>query len=85
MNDSAQDSIAAPDCNWQKVRWIKDVRYYEAHLHQDLWDGWVLTRVWGTIGAANGRVVHTPCDSYSAGVSRLGQIAQRRKQHGYRN
>jgi hypothetical protein len=39
---------------WVRLRWEKDTRYYEAHLHQDLWGGWVLTKVWGRRDSALG-------------------------------
>jgi hypothetical protein len=32
---------------WLHERWEKGTRYYEIHLHQDLWGDWVLTQVWG--------------------------------------
>lgn len=49
-------------------RWEKDTRYYEAHLHQDLWDGWVLTHVWGRRGTRLGRIRQLPCASYAEGL-----------------
>lgn len=47
--------------DWEHRRWEKAQRYYEAHLHQDLWGGWVLTKVWGRSGTLLGRAVHVPC------------------------
>jgi hypothetical protein len=65
-------------------RWEKDTRYYEAHLHQDLWDSWVLTHVWGRRGARLGRIRHLPRASYAEGLGRLTETDQRRQQRGYR-
>ena len=64
-------------------RWEKETRYYEAHLHQDLWGGWVLTYVWGRRGTRLGRVWHRPCTSYEEGLGRLTEIDQRRERRGY--
>lgn len=75
--------LAPPDPGWQRLRWERGTRYYEAVLHQDLWAGWILTRAWGAIGTARGRVVHTPCDSYAEAVAGLEAISRRRTQRGY--
>ena len=64
-------------------RWYKDTRYYEVWLHQDLWGGWILTRIWGRRGSPLGRVRHQPCGSYTEGLSRVQQVQQRRTQRGY--
>jgi hypothetical protein len=68
---------------WITQRWEKDTRYYEAHLHQDLWGGWVLTHVWGQRGTRLGRIRHLPCASYDEGLLRLVAVDQRRRQRGY--
>lgn len=68
---------------WVKVRWTKGSRYYEVHLHQDLWEQWVLTRVWGRRGSALGQVRNMPCDSYEDGLAWLEQVERRRVQRGY--
>ncbi len=58
--------------DWITVRWEKatadTARYYLVHLHQDLWGGWVLTRVWGGKLSANGQIRHTPVASREAGL-----------------
>jgi hypothetical protein len=46
--------------DWEYRRWEKAQRYYEAHIHQDLWGEWVLTRVWGRRGTLLGRTIHVP-------------------------
>lgn len=40
--------LALPDHGWQRLRWERGTRYYEAVLHQDLWAGWVPTRARGS-------------------------------------
>lgn len=69
--------------SWITRRWEKDTRYYEAHLHQDLWGGWVLTSVWGQRSTRLGRMWHLSCASYEEGLGRLTEIDQRRQQRGY--
>ena len=64
-------------------RWHKGTRYYEVRLHQDLWGGWIVTRVWGRRGSPLGRVRHQPCESYAEGLDRVQQVQQRRTQRGY--
>ena len=68
---------------WIRMRWEKPLRYYEAHLQQDLWGYWVLTCIWGRIGTALGRVVNVPCASYQEGLDKLSTVAKRRARHGY--
>jgi hypothetical protein len=45
---------------WVYLRWQRGTRYYEVHLHQDLWGDWVLTQVWGRRGTELGRMVQPP-------------------------
>jgi len=35
-------------------RQIKSTRYHEVLLHQNLWGGWIVTRVWGRQDADSG-------------------------------
>lgn len=68
---------------WMFRRWVKETRYYEIYLHQDLWDGWVVTCVWGRRRTAMGRVQHRPCESYELALALFAEIEKRRNQHGY--
>ena len=70
--------------NWFRLRWEKDMYFYEVLLHQDLWSRWVLTRVWGRRGSAKGRVINTPCLSYHQGLEKLIDTIKRREQSGYK-
>jgi predicted DNA-binding WGR domain protein len=70
--------------HWIRLRWEKEARYYEAHLHQDLWGNWVLTRVWGRRGTKSGRMVHILCASYEEGCVRLAAVQARRERRGYK-
>jgi hypothetical protein len=66
-----------------RQRWQKGTRYYEVLLRQDLWDAWIVTRVWGRRGSPLGRVRHSPCESYADGLLQVRQVQQRRTQRGY--
>jgi WGR domain-containing protein len=68
---------------WQRLRWEKGRRYYEVHLHQDLWGQWVLTRCWGGRGSAWGQVRTRPCASYTEALAQLEQIKKRHVQRHY--
>ncbi|GAB4363789.1 MAG: WGR domain-containing protein [Methylohalobius sp. ZOD2] len=69
--------------DWIKLRWEKNSRYYEAHLHQDLWGDWVVTRVWGQRGGRLGRVMHVPCRSQEEGREMLRSLDRSRRRRGY--
>ena len=58
-------------------------RYYSILLSPDLFGQWVVTRVWGGINQATGRITHVPCTSYEEGLSMVAKIAKIRLQHGY--
>ncbi|SMF97840.1 WGR domain-containing protein [Methylomagnum ishizawai] len=66
------------------IRWEKGTRYYEAHIGQDLWGGWVLTRVWGRRGSPLGRVRRIPCGSYEEARAKLAGVERQRGRRGYR-
>ena len=68
---------------WTKHRWERRQRYYEVLLHQDLWNNWVLTRIWGRRNTRLGRFKDDPCASYEEAVERLRRINQHRLQRGY--
>lgn len=68
---------------WQRLRWERGTRYYEAHLHQDLWGAWILTRAWGRRGTAQGRVVHSPCESYTEALRHYQRVRVQRGRRGY--
>ncbi len=70
--------------DWIRLRWEKEGRFYEAHLHQDLWGEWVVTRAWGQRHSRLGRVINIPCASYQEGVGLLVQIDRSRIKKGYR-
>jgi hypothetical protein len=58
-------------------------RYYRVILSQDLFGDWVVTRVWGGIGKATGRITHAPCASYEEAMILIQGISKTRKRRGY--
>jgi len=58
-------------------------RYYCLILAQDLFGDWVITKVWGGINKASGRIVHLPCPSYEIAHSTIEKIARTREKRGY--
>lgn len=68
---------------WQRLRWERDTRYYDALLHQDLWGRWVLTRVWGRKGTRLGRVVHQLFASYEEALKGMEAVRLRREKRRY--
>lgn len=72
---------------WLTVRWEKltdkGVRYYEVRIQQDLWGGWVLTKIWGRRGTQLGSMAHTPCQSYQTALDELDAVRTRRQRRGY--
>ncbi len=73
-----------PALDWIRLRWERESRYYEAHLQQDLWGDWIVTKVWGQRSSRLGRVMNIPCNTYQKGLAMLVQIDRTRKQKGYR-
>lgn len=68
---------------WQRLRWEKDTRYYEAILQQDLWGTWVVTRVWGRRGERLGQVRDQAFKSYEDAAKELEAVGVRRGKRGY--
>lgn len=68
---------------WQRLQWVKDSRFYEVELQQDLWGQWVLTRRWGQRGSPCRHHSDLPCESYEQALESFQQAIQRRRQRGY--
>jgi hypothetical protein len=65
------------------LRWVRGTRYYRVRLEQDLWRGWLLTKVNGRIGTRLGRARSKPTASIETALLDLAAIAQQRCQRGY--
>jgi len=70
--------------SWVALRWERRKGYYRAHLEQDLWGHWIVTRVVGRTGAHRGRFMTTWVPSLEHGLMTLRAIAKRRRERGYR-
>jgi len=60
-------------------------RYYRLIISQDLFGDWVVTRVWGGIGKATGRIFHSSCSSYDEAVKLFESLLKTRIKRGYLN
>lgn len=67
------------------VRWEHPdkKRYYKLMLSRDLLGDWVITRVWGGLNQATGRVSHIPCPTYDDAIKLMVEISRIRIKHGY--
>lgn len=68
-----------------ELRWEhpEKKRYYVARLQKDLLGDWVVTKIWGGLGSAGGRVVHILCESEKDGVFLIEKISKVRSRRGY--
>ncbi len=69
--------------SWITLRWVRGSRYYRVHLEQDLWNGWLLTRVNGRRGTRLGRIRSLPIPNIETALLDLAAIAKRRRLRGY--
>lgn len=87
MTEQAEDLLPAPGAlkleAWRCFQWVKETRYYEAQLHQDLWGIWIVTRRWGRRHSPKGQTRNTLFTSYEQGLKALDEIVQRRQKRGY--
>lgn len=58
-------------------------RYYCVFLTRDLLGDWVITKSWGGLDNATGRVVHVACSSLDEANKLVEKIITVRKQRGY--
>ena len=58
-------------------------RYYRIILSQDLFGEWVVTKIWGGIGKATGRVMHTHCVCHDDAIKLVDILYKTRKKRGY--
>ncbi|OFA15477.1 hypothetical protein A4U49_12470 [Acidithiobacillus ferrivorans] len=76
-------------CSWWTRRWEKvdpesgQRRFYTAELRQDLWGDWLFIKAWGRIGQRPSKVVIAPVMGAAEALELAGQVAQKRRQHGY--
>lgn len=58
-------------------------RYYKIILSRDLFNEWVITKVWGSLNNASGRIVHIHAPSYETSLSMIEKLIKLRKKRGY--
>jgi len=68
---------------WITLRWTRGTRHIRAHLEQDLWNTWIVTRVNGRISSPLGRSRSLPAPTTESALLQLAAIATRRRQRGY--
>jgi hypothetical protein len=78
-----QSSPVINTMSWISLRWTRGTRYYRVHLEQDLWAGWLITKVHGRRGSPLGRARFRPAPSIKAALLELAHIAKRRQLRGY--
>jgi hypothetical protein len=63
FNKPTEFAASIDTASWITLRWVRGTRYYRVHLEQDLWRGWLLTKVNGRIGTRLGRARSKPTPS----------------------
>lgn len=58
-------------------------RYYHVVLAQDLFGDWVITKAWGGISKASGRITHLPCPTREEASVLIHKITKLRESRGY--
>jgi hypothetical protein len=77
---STDDQMSAPPAStidtasWITLRWPRGTRYFGVHLEQDLWRGWILTKVNGRIGTRLGCVRVAEAPSIEAALLTLASL-----------
>lgn len=67
----------------QRFEHSEKQRYYRILLSHDLFGDWIVTRIWGGIGKASGRVTHIACSSYEEALMLIEKMIKIRKRRGY--
>jgi hypothetical protein len=71
------------DMPWHTHHYLSPTRHYTALLHQDLFDQWILTKIWGARGSRLGRVVDVRLRDYAEGLAMLEAVKRQRARRGY--
>ncbi len=58
-------------------------RYYELRINKDFFGDWVITKIWGGINQATGRIMHFACQNREAVEKTILTIKKTREKHGY--
>lgn len=58
-------------------------RYYRAIISKDMFNTWIVSKVWGGIGKASGRAMHVPCNTLTEAYAMIKIIDRARTRRGY--
>jgi len=58
-------------------------RYYHILLTQDMFGDWVITKAWGGINKAAGRITHLACSSHEEAKKLINKLIKMRETRGY--
>lgn len=64
--------------------WVKETKYYNAYIQQNLFGGSSVICSWGSLKNKIGRFKITPCDHDIQLNTMLANIKKRRKYRGYK-
>lgn len=68
-----------------RLRWEEPnkKRYYQIFLSRDLLNDWVVTKSYGSLQNAMGKVTHIACPSLEDAKKLIDQITRTREKRGY--
>ncbi|WP_210396825.1 WGR domain-containing protein [Motiliproteus sediminis] len=64
-------------------RWRKNQQYFVAHLSQDLFGDWILTRSWGDSEKERSQCRHEVMPSHADALKRLAELRRRQQRKGF--
>jgi hypothetical protein len=82
INKNPTSAQELPSFRWEHP---DKKRYYKLILSRDLLGDWVVTRVWGGLNQATGRISHIPCPTYNDAIKLMEKISKTRTNRGYVN
>ena len=77
-----QENFIENKCILQEWRNPEKGRYYAVMVCQDLFENWVITKIWGG-NKKLGRKVTTLCDSHADAILQFNKVSKIREKHGY--
>ena len=58
-------------------------RYYKIILSKDLFNEWMITKAWGSLNNASGRIMHVHVPSYELAMLRIVKLLKVKQKRGY--